>query len=172
MMCKSASVARLTHRMLTSPRRFRPQLVLAAALSLVGCSRYEWRPVRADECAHGPAPRDSLLVTAAPESPGSIVGVVIDDAGQNPLNRASVELTGRHRVAFTDVTGAFRLDSVPPGAYLLTIRLIAYHERRVDSVAVTPAAGARVRVPLRVAPNDGCPGFLARRVRKPWWKWW
>lgn len=81
-------------------------------------------------------------------------------------------MTGLHRVAFTDAAGTFRFDPVPPGAHVLTIRRIAYDERRVDSVRATPAAGARVRVPLRVQPLDGCPGFLERRVRKPWWKWW
>ena len=56
--------------------------------------------------------------------------------------------------------------------YRLRVRRIGYHARRVDSVAVTSAAGAAVGVGLERAVLDGCPGFMVVRVRKPWWKLW
>jgi len=32
-------------------------------------------------------------------------------------------------------------------------------------------AGVLIRIPLRVAVMDACPGISPVRVRKPWWRW-
>ncbi|MFN2565908.1 MAG: carboxypeptidase regulatory-like domain-containing protein [Gemmatimonadaceae bacterium] len=67
----------------------------------------------------------------------SVVGVVRDTAGV-PLGGAQVQLGQRHTT--TNALGAFRVDSVRPGEYPLTIRLLGYApvRTRVAVVATAP----------------------------------
>lgn len=55
---------------------------------------------------------------------GSISGTVTDSASGSGVVGAQVELRGTLHQARTDSSGAFRLDSVPPGAYTLLVNVL------------------------------------------------
>jgi iron complex outermembrane receptor protein len=84
---------------------------------------------------------------------GRIHGSVTDTAG-TPLEHVRIRaLSGRGdarvlAVAYTDVTGAYRLDSLPPGPLALEVGRIGYAVTR-DTATIT--AGADVRLDFRLA---------------------
>jgi hypothetical protein len=53
------------------------------------------------------------------ESPGFIEGVIMDSTGRAPLREAMVSLSGTPYSTEVDISGRFRFDSIPPGAYTL-----------------------------------------------------
>lgn len=124
------------------------------------------------DCPAEPPPRDTLRLTPAPDEPGALVGVVTDAWTGERVAGAQVVVLALRRGATADTAGAFRLDSLPAATYDLVVRSIGYDARDVVGVRVPAAGGVRARIPLRPTVIDGCPGFAARRVRKPWWKWW
>jgi hypothetical protein len=66
-----------------------------------------------------PAPAPAPPTADNPVS--GAVGVVGDSIHGGPLVGAVVELVGTNRKGTTDSTGRFRIDSIPPGAYKLTM---------------------------------------------------
>lgn len=90
----------------------------------------------------------AVNVLAAQQPHGTVVGVVVDTAG-NPVAQAAVILTPApdQRVAYTDDLGTFRLDSIAAGAYTIAVRRIGFmpHERRVALRAGQTGSGARDR---------------------------
>ncbi len=56
------------------------------------------------------------------EQPGSIIGIVTDSLHDGPLAEATVTVTQLpRRSAMTTASGAFRIDSLPPGRYTLEV---------------------------------------------------
>lgn len=74
------------------------------------------------------------VILAAQQPLRSVTGIVRDTAGA-PLGGAEVILGQRQ--ATTTPSGAFRIDSLRPGQYAFTIRLIAYNPVRSRVVVVT-----------------------------------
>jgi hypothetical protein len=66
---------------------------------------------------------------------GSIVGVV--SACNTPVGHTLVYIAGRSFVVFTGASGAFRLDSVPPGTYDVTIETRGQPATTLTGVTVT-----------------------------------
>lgn len=58
------------------------------------------------------------LVTCTLARLATITGSVVDARGE-PVPRAMIEVRGAHRSAATDTSGAFTIDSVPPGTYTI-----------------------------------------------------
>jgi hypothetical protein len=91
----------------------------------------------------------------------TVSGVVFDSLGRTPLARADVQLVLERapgdsvRAFFTDADehGAFRIDSVPPGTYLL-----AFFHPRLDSlgIAVSPRRIA-ISAPTQIHADLGTP---------------
>ena len=72
---------------------------------------------------------------------GSVRGTVSDSASGKGLVGAQVELRGTLHRTRTDSAGAFRLDSVPPGAYTLLVNVLS-PVRFARSLAVRMDGGA------------------------------
>lgn len=71
---------------------------------------------------------------------GSVRGAVTDSATGRAVIGAQVELRGTTHRTLTDSTGAFRLDSVPPGAYTLLVNVLT-PVRYARSLAVRMDSG-------------------------------
>ena len=85
--------------------------------------------------ALGPRSLDAQVTELrAPPAPGfaAIAGVVDDSLRRGPLAGAAVSVLGVPRIAYTDPSGLFRLDSIPPG----TIRLLVRHPL-LDTLLIT-----------------------------------
>jgi hypothetical protein len=75
-------------------------------------------------------------------------GLVAVTCAQHPWTRGFIAVFESPYYALTDQTGAFRLDSVPPGTY----RLMAWHERGQTQVEqqVTVSAGGTTAVEVKM----------------------
>ena len=158
------------------PRHSRMQLRLSAGLLvlLAGCGRTVLRPVPCVE-PEPPLPRSGFGWQASSE-PGVVRGWVraVSDSdvsvvlvGLRPAGRDTVWREGP-----AAPTGAFRFDSVAPGAYVVEVRRIGYRRVR-DTVRVTADSGVLVAAVLSrdEAVLDGC-GYANVETRLPWWRFW
>ena len=85
----------------------------------------------------------------AVESTGSLTGVVLDAASQNPIEGAvvvahSTKLMGEQS-AVTDETGAFEMSFLPPGSYGLLVKHDGFQNFSPDSLVLK---GRRVKIRL------------------------
>ena len=85
------------------------------------------------------------------EKPGAIAGAVLDSTGRAPLLGSLVSLSGTPFAVAVDSSGAFRFDSIPPGAYTLLASHPDYAGlgQMVDDEPLTLAAGQVYRASLR-----------------------
>jgi hypothetical protein len=97
----------------------------------------------------------------APGSLEAIPGAVITLA---PLP------TGKALQQYSDASGSFRIDSIRPSRYLMSVRLIGHMPAR-DTVLVTQDSGLVATGTLVVdkITLDEC-GLMYQEVRVPWWK--
>ena len=82
------------------------------------------RPTSPTPKAKTPAPASSAPAAPAPDTVhhfSGVVGVAIDSVHGGPLRGAVVSVAGTARQGITDTLGQFRIDSVPPGEYKLTL---------------------------------------------------
>lgn len=86
---------------------------------------------------------DGQCTPGGPPNPaairGSLVGIVMDSA-HDPLENASVFIRNPQRQARTNPIGHFRIDSLAPGTYELTVRRLGY-DIAVQSYTVTEDGG-------------------------------
>lgn len=93
---------------------------------------------------------------------GSVAGVVRDSLGAG-LSAAAVSVaSGRPRTT-TDEQGRFRLDGVPAGEHVLTIRRLGFRPETV-TVVVTGGAPAALEVFLAAAPTHLTPVVVRERA--------
>ena len=88
----------------------------------------------------------AVAPTQAP--PGSIAGQVTD-ASSKAVAGAAVQVAGTAIGTRTREDGSFRLDNVPPGSYLLRVRLLGFAP---ESTRVTVASGATAEAILALRP--------------------
>ncbi len=91
---------------------------------------------------------DSLVITqtenqSAAATTGNITGMVLDSAGQGPVEFATVALLGptTNRPitgTTTDASGHFSFAHVPPGTYRLLISFVGYENQLASVFMVTP----------------------------------
>jgi hypothetical protein len=133
----------------------------------VGCARYEVVPLTAADCPPEiVGPLDSLTRTPGPVD--SVVGRLWNNPYNQSLVGARIELLSNGmRVGLTSVDsgGGFRLAG-GRGVHVLRVRTIGFKARN-DTLRLQESGVTRVVIPMEIAPNDGCPGFQAQRVRKP-----
>jgi hypothetical protein len=98
-----------------------------------------------------------------------LVGQIVSEAG-TPLPQSGVALLTNlrdsvpTRRAYVDVQGVFRLDSLPPGEYVLSIRRLGY-QQQWHAVRLLGASADTLCIRLRPAPIDPPPVVPARRAR-------
>ena len=104
---------------------------------------------------------DRATRVASAAGSGRIEGAVIDDRGQ-PLPGAMVSALGATTaLAVTDRAGAFRLQALPPGGYLVRAHLAGFAPSRRELVQVGSGRPARFSVTLRRTDPADAPPILA-----------
>lgn len=156
--------------------RTRVQHALLALASLVACNRYEWRPATSADCAPIPPARVNFERSAVLDRRQRITGTIVDGDAEEPTAAPQTLirlLSGADTVRRTssDARGAFLMDSVPAGTYVLRSLRVGYH-LRLDVVEVARDSSLAVTVPLRRLIQSLCPGGMKVGVKKPWWKFW
>jgi hypothetical protein len=132
----------------------------AVVAGVVWVSPAEAQPRGAALGAEGRAPH----MAAAP-SPGFIEGAVVDERGW-PLPGVMVSALGATTaLAVTDRSGAFRLQQLPPGGYLVRAHLAGFSPSRRELVQVGAGRGSRFSVTLRRSETpDEAPPLLAAGI--------
>jgi predicted phage tail protein len=144
-------------------------LLAAAAIILAACTRYEYRQ---GSCPEPPPPGSAIGWQRTSGSGGAIEGRVVTIDSVKPIQLAMVTLSGDTRRWGTTAEGRFRLDSVTPGNYVLTVRRIGFSPAtQAITVSTDSAVTALVALQRMNVILDGC-GYVAIRVKKPWWKFW
>jgi len=160
---------------------FRAFLLAAVMIGPLACARYEWLPDdQTPVCrnyafeSHGPTSLAPLATEpAAVGDSGTLHGRAIAVYNRLPVPGASVTLlTDPQRKTTTDSLGTFTFTDVPPGTYVLRTRRIGYRAR-TDTLHLARGDGTSFVLTLDQQVLDGsCSGFMAVRIRKPWWKLW
>jgi hypothetical protein len=162
-------------------RHVKPNFALAVLLGatalVTACTHMVQRPV---ECAPPSAPvGQSVLGWQRVAGTQAVTGKVASPGSPTAIPGARVSLTllpipaqGRPKTVqgFTDVSGAFRIDSISPARYVMAVQGIGYRPAR-DTVLVTRDSGI-VATGILVPDNvtlDEC-GMIYQKVRVPWWK--
>ncbi|TFB11425.1 TonB-dependent receptor [Candidatus Marinimicrobia bacterium MT.SAG.2] len=68
---------------------------------------------------------------------GKIVGMVIDEETGQPLIGANIILKGTSMGAAADITGRYMILNVPPGRYILIVRMIGYATVEYENLRVS-----------------------------------
>jgi TonB-linked SusC/RagA family outer membrane protein len=94
-----------------------------------------------------------LVIVAVPlqAQTGRITGIVTDSTAGRPVANAEVSVVGTARRATTIETGAYAIDNVPAGTYVVAARRIGYVGARRGGVVVTADATTTVDFRLRVS---------------------
>lgn len=93
---------------------------------------------------------DSVRPALAQNSPGRIVGRVVDASNGSGLAFANVTLLGTSMGANTRDDGSFAIERVPTGVYTLQVSYLGY---KVEKREVTVASGIDATVDLRLQPT-------------------
>ncbi len=91
----------------------------------------------------------SLTSVASAQSPGWIVGTVVDAQTGLPVPEASVTLIDVGRGAVTDSAGAYRIGPLPFGPYTIEVHHVGYR-RATERVVLT---GGETTVAFRLTPR-------------------
>ena len=124
---------------------------LAALLALAAGGNLAGEPIGLG--AHAQEPTRARTQDA----PGSVHGLVLDQANREPLRFAAISLAPGPGggpgmgTRMTDEEGLFAFDSVLAGIYFLEVTLLGYGERR-DTLRVEAGADLDVLVTLSVTP--------------------
>lgn len=147
--------------------------IASGALALVaGCTHVVNRPLG---CAPPPAPTGkSAIAWQRVGGTRSLTGKVVAPGSLAPIQGVTVTLapvpTGNALRQYTDASGTFRIDSIGPSRYLMSVRRLGYIPAQ-DTVLVAQDSGLVVTGSL--VPSDmiidEC-GMMSQKVRMPWWK--
>jgi hypothetical protein len=94
--------------------------------------------------------------TASGQSGASIAGVVTDESGGVlagvTIEAASAALIERTRLVVTDGTGQYKIVSLPPGLYAVTMTLAGFRTFKRVGIELTGSFVAPVNAELKVGP--------------------
>ena len=88
---------------------------------------------------------------------GRIAGVVIDNAGEEPLPGATIFIEELKKGIVTDGHGEFLLSDVPAATYTLTVRFIGYHTQ-TRKLTVGKERGKKIIIRLKAVGRGGSDG--------------
>ncbi len=92
----------------------------------------------------------SCLLFAQDRVRGSIEGRITDSETGKPLFGANIMVQGTTLGAAADITGAFRIERLPPGRYTLRISMMGYEK---ESREIQIAAGERLELAIELKPT-------------------
>jgi hypothetical protein len=140
---------------------------LAVLLPLGACARHAYTPL--PPCSGRQLDQGWRVVAESVVTAGRLQGHVINGTTLAPLGWATVGVDTLARGSVADSLGRFRLDSLAPGTYAVTIRRIGYAPLR-GTVTVPPERGVALRIWLDPEGGRECgETYLVRRKR--WWEW-
>lgn len=85
----------------------------------------------------------------APNTYGSISGVVVDSGSGEPLPSVAIQIVGTTTGGLSWPDGSYLfIRNVPPGTYSLTFRLAGYRNIQLDEITVTAGATVEVNVEM------------------------
>lgn len=87
---------------------------------------------------------------AGDERAGSLSGVVVDAATEEPVAHVYLHLEEINRSAITDRNGGFRISSIPAGEYRLSLHRIGYMSR---TIIVTIEANRENEIEISLSPR-------------------
>jgi len=94
-------------------------------------------------------------VASAQSSNGTIAGVIVDKSGaavpQASVEAVSADRGGEPRVISTDATGSYRIESLVPGKYTVTVKKGGFADLKVADVDVKASLTSTVNGTLEVA---------------------
>jgi hypothetical protein len=160
----------ITRRLLIEPI---PVLaIVSGILSLTaGCTHLVQRPLN---CAPDPPPIGrSAIAWQRIGGTRSVSGKVLIPGSLEAIPGATITLaplpTGQALQQYSDASGSFRIDSVRPSRYLMSVRRIGLMAAR-DTVLVVQDSGLVATASLAVHKMvlDEC-GLMYQEVRVPWW---
>lgn len=70
------------------------------------------------------------------QSTGSITGIIVDKATQQPVDAASVQIDGLQKGAVSDSLGKFRISNIPVKTYNLIISKVGYKTFRLFNIVI------------------------------------
>jgi hypothetical protein len=131
--------------------------------------------VRQYECPSPPRPPSRSAIGWSPSGrTGELIGSVVAVSNSMPVTAAQIVLTPvshgtRPITASSDSAGRIKIDFVPPGTYLLSLRRIGYRPVS-DTLNIPPDTGILIKGVLAIdfVTLDGC-GYLFVNKRVPWW---
>ena len=94
---------------------------------------------------------DTPTARLAPPTTGRIGGHVRDASG-TPIAHAQVLVVGTSFGAITNADGAYRIDSIPAGTYVVRARFIGYAPTETGNVQVKPGRTVKVDLILHASP--------------------
>jgi len=144
--------------------------------ALSACTHVIKRPI---ECGPRPAPvgRSAIGWQRVPRT-RAVNGSVITPGSLDPIQAATVSFTpvpiagqpsGGVLTQYSDASGRFHIDAIPPARYVMLVRRLGYLLAR-DTVVATPDSGI-VTTAILVPDNmilEEC-GMMYEKVRVPWW---
>ena len=86
----------------------------------------------------------------AAQSPGGLVGTVVDASTNRPIRGVQIRVDGTRFLATTDTGGSYRLRGIPAGRHQFAVTFPGYRPERRDSVEVR--SDEFTRVDVRLAP--------------------
>jgi len=147
--------------------------IVSGILSLTAsCTHLVQRPL---DCAPIPPPIGrSAIAWQRVGGTRSVSGKVLRPGSLEAIPGAAIILaplpTGQALQQYSDASGSFRIDSVRPSRYLMTVRRIGLMPAQ-DTVLVVQDSGLVATGSLVVSNMtlDEC-GLMYQEVRVPWWK--
>jgi hypothetical protein len=81
-------------------------------------------------------PKTLISQTTAPETTGSITGVIVDSKDNRPIQGALIELAGSNISAVTDNNGRFEISNLDAGTYIIYASYIGYNSNKAEGIHV------------------------------------
>lgn len=161
--------------------QFRQSVLALASCAglLTACNRYEWIPDYETDACRNMKPEPSVpvppprFIPSTAEDGRSLSGIVTMGSSNKPAHSQVIVYATPPIGTMTDSLGRFTI-SAPPGRYKFLVRTLAYKSVQ-DSVTFPPPTHSVLAItvdPQALVLDGPCSGFLAARVRKPWWKIW
>jgi carboxypeptidase family protein/TonB-dependent receptor-like protein len=97
----------------------------------------------------------------------ALVGVVRDSAGV-PLGQADVGIVALHKLSKTNTEGRFRIDAVPTGVVIVSVRKLGFEPRSVTHAHTADADTLRVALVEKVVTLPGV-SVSERDMRRMFW---
>ncbi|MGB7063479.1 MAG: carboxypeptidase-like regulatory domain-containing protein, partial [Candidatus Zixiibacteriota bacterium] len=95
---------------------------------------------------------------------GSLSGRVTDEATEEPIIMAAVTLSGIYGVWFTDTAGYYFCDSIPSGAYWVTVYANGYFPETYPDSVIVFAGENTPDIDFALTPTGGGSGSISGRV--------